>query len=142
MRPFECRSLCLTPPLPLSPPLLPPCACQVREESGITSVADVGQLLEAAPKPLVDALRQGAVVRHSATLLGATLGDRLRVNAKWAERGLYAGSGGGQPPLVGALQWRTARYRLAARVALLRLAAWLSSAVHAAAAYLLPWAPE
>lgn len=47
-------------PAPLS--ALPP---QVRQESGINSFADVAKLLEGAPRPLLDTLRLGAVVRHS-----------------------------------------------------------------------------
>ena len=89
----------------------------------------------AAPPPLPPA---------AATLLGATLGDRLRINAKWALRGMHAQQGGGggagaaQPPFVGALQSRLARWRLALHVGLLRLAFWLSSAVHSATTYLVP----
>ena len=41
---------------------LPP---QVRQESGINSFADVAKLLEGAPRPLLDTLRLGTVVRHS-----------------------------------------------------------------------------
>lgn len=81
----------------------------------------------------------------AATLLGATLGDRLRTNAKWALRGMYAQQGGGgdsagarQLRFVGGLQSRLARWRLALHVGLLRLAFWLSSAVHSATTYLVP----
>ena len=172
---------------------LPP---QVRQESGINSFADVAKLLEGAPRPLLDTLRLGTVVRHSgvrcaggrhghgcaamglpwgrhswfalrqpspilvrppsaATLLGATLGDRLRINAKWAVRGMYAqhgdgGSGGsaaaGAAPdsqplqFVGGLQARLARWRLSLQVGLLRFAFWLSSVVHSATTYLVPMA--
>lgn len=38
---------------------------QVREQSGITSFEDFAKLLEAAPKALLDSLRQSTIVRHS-----------------------------------------------------------------------------
>lgn len=141
------------------------CPChpslQFREQAGIESFADFAAMLGEAPKPLLDSLRQSAVVRHSgkraaaqlccidvrqpsyaawiqtlascswgcctatlqrsralshlpagprlpaATLLGATLSDRLRLNATWARRGLYASApGAGQPEFVGRLQSR------------------------------------
>lgn len=106
----------------------------MREQSGITSFADLAQLLQNAPKQLLDSLRQSAVVRQSAVLLGATLGDRLRINAKWALRGMGAQhddpGGGRRLQFVGALQSRLTRWRLAAHVALLRAAYWISSVVH------------
>lgn len=85
----------------------------------------------------------------AATLLGATLGDRLRINAKWALRGMYAqhdGGAGGMPPaaaqlqFVGGLQSRLARWRLSLQVGLLRLAFWLSSLVHGTTSWLVPMA--
>ena len=51
-----------------------PALLQVREESGINSFADVAQLLENAPKPLLDSLRQGTVVRHTGKRRRAGLG--------------------------------------------------------------------
>lgn len=78
----------------------------------------------------------------AATLLGATIGDRLRVNAKWAQRGLYVSTDGERQPLqfVGRLQSRLVRWRLALHVGLLRLAFWLSSALHTLTAYAVPLA--
>lgn len=88
----------------------------------------------------------------AATLLGATLGDRLRVNAKWALRGMFAqhaqqgtagaaaGADARQLEFVGGLQSRLARWRLAAQVGLLRFAFWLGSLVHSATTYLVPMA--
>ncbi|KAL4457670.1 hypothetical protein ABPG75_012535 [Micractinium tetrahymenae] len=108
---------------------------RVRQESGISSFADLASLLEEAPRPLLDSLRQSAVVRHSATLLGATLADRLRINATWALRGMWragddaSGASGGLQ-FVGSLQSRLKRWRVAFQVHLLRLAFWLASAVH------------
>ncbi|KAI7845854.1 hypothetical protein COHA_000588 [Chlorella ohadii] len=124
---------------------------RVRQESGINSFADVAKLLEGAPRPLLDTLRLGAVVRHSATLLGATLGDRLRINAKWAVRGMYAQHIGDsaaaaaapdarQLQFVGGLQSRLARWRLSVQVGLLRFAFWVGSLVHSATTYLVPMA--
>ena len=86
--------------------------------------------------PLQPLARRPAAPAPAATLLGATLGDRLRVNAKWAQRGMaYAaappGGGGaaGELQYVGALRSRLTRWRLALHVGLLRLAFWLSSLV-------------
>lgn len=55
--------LCLSSDNPALLPCVPP--AQVRQESGVNSFADVAKLLEGAPKPLLDTLRLGAVVRHS-----------------------------------------------------------------------------
>lgn len=66
------------------------------------------------------------------------MGDRLRVNAVWARRGMLRSDGDGPPEFVGALQLRVQRWRLALHVAALRLAFWLASAVRGAAACLLP----
>ncbi|KAL4442946.1 hypothetical protein ABPG77_008437 [Micractinium sp. CCAP 211/92] len=104
---------------------------RVRQESGINSFADLANLLEEAPRALLDSLRLSAVVRHSATTLGATLADRLRINATWALRGMWrAGQDGGEPRFVGSLQSRLKRWRVAVQVHLLRLAFWVVSAVH------------
>ncbi|PSC71592.1 putative aarF domain-containing kinase 1 [Micractinium conductrix] len=111
---------------------------RVREQSGINSFADLANLLEEAPKQLLDSLRQSAVVRHSATQLGATLSDRLRVNVTWAVRGLYRSADGGPPQFVGGLQSRLRRWRLALQVQALRLAFWLASALHQVATALVP----
>lgn len=43
---------------------------QVRQESGINSFADLANLLEEAPRALLDSLRLSAVVRHSGTQAG------------------------------------------------------------------------
>lgn len=103
---------------------------RVRQESGINSFADLANLLEEAPRPLLDSLRQSAVVRHSATALGATLADRLRINATWALRGMWRAGQGGKLLFVGNLQSRFKRWRVAFQVRMLRLAFWLVSAVH------------
>lgn len=194
MRCCPCAALlhaCPPPAADLAPSrrqCAPPLGCttlplrpQVREESGINSFADVAALLEAAPKPLLDSLRLGTVVRHSggrrtpsacvplaglrwrarclhqrswatvhsaasaappvcraATLLGATIGDRLRVNARWARSGMLRSDEGGPLEFVGALQSRVQRWRLALHIAVLRLAFWVSAAVRSAAGALLP----
>lgn len=88
---------------------------------------------------------------YAATLLGATLGDRLRINAKWAVRGMYAQHSGDsaaaaaapdarQLQFVGGLQSRLARWRLSVQVGLLRFAFWVGSLVHSATTYLVPMA--
>jgi hypothetical protein len=77
----------------------------------------------------------------AATLLGATLADRLRVNATWARRGMYATAAaqeGELPEFVGGLQSRLKRWRLAARVGALRLMFWLASLMHGVTATVLP----
>ncbi|KAI3436647.1 hypothetical protein D9Q98_006063 [Chlorella vulgaris] len=110
---------------------------RLRQDSGITSFADLAAVLNEAPKPLLDSLRQSAVVRHTATLLGATLADRLRINATWAMRGMQTCKEG---PLVfvGALQSRITRWRLAVRVGALRLVVWLSSLMQDVTTIVLP----
>ena len=103
---------------------------RLRHESGLHSFADFSALLSEAPRPLLEALRLSAVVRNTATALGSTISDRLRVNAKYAWRGMTRGElPAGQLQYVGALASRVQRWRLAAHVALLRLAFWLGSLV-------------
>ncbi len=53
--------------------------------------------MEKAPRSLLDTLRLSAMVRHAAAQLGATMADRLRINATAAFRGmqLHGGGGGG-----------------------------------------------
>ncbi len=50
--------------------------------------SDLASLLQGAPKELLDTVRVTAIVRQTATLLGATPADRLRVNAVHALRGM------------------------------------------------------
>ncbi|EFN58557.1 hypothetical protein CHLNCDRAFT_140686 [Chlorella variabilis] len=124
---------------------------RLRQEAGVGSFADLAAVLTEAPKPLLDSLRQSAVVRHSgkqlawmpargrATLLGATLADRLRVNATWALRGMLASKPGqGPAQFVGGLQSRLSRWRLALQVGLLRLAFWVAAVVQDVTALVLP----
>jgi hypothetical protein len=47
------------------PPMAPVLRMQVRQEAGISSFADLAAVLTEAPRPLLDSLRQSAVVRHS-----------------------------------------------------------------------------
>lgn len=73
----------------------------------------------------------------AATLLGATIGDRLRINAKWAQRGMFHSDDAAQPlQFVGGLQSRLVRWRLCVQVGLLRLAFWVSRVVHGTTGYL------
>jgi hypothetical protein len=47
-------------------------------------VGDLGRLLEGLPRPLVDFLKVSAIIRGATTLLGASVHDRLRINATYA----------------------------------------------------------
>ena len=52
--------------------------------AGVASAGDLGRLLEGLPRPLVDFLKVSAIVRGATTLLGASVHDRLRINATYA----------------------------------------------------------
>ena len=54
---------------------------------GINNFSDFNSLLELLPRPLAHYMRLTAVVRASTTNLGATMADRLRLNASAAVRG-------------------------------------------------------
>ncbi|GAB4820740.1 hypothetical protein N2152v2_007786 [Parachlorella kessleri] len=61
---------------------------QFRQEAGIHSFSDLAEILEQAPRSLLDTLRITAMVRHTAAQLGATIADRLRINVTAAFRGM------------------------------------------------------
>lgn len=52
--------------------------------TGVSSIGDLGRLLEGLPRPLVDFLKVSAITRGAATMLGSTIHDRLRINATYA----------------------------------------------------------
>lgn len=115
---------------------------RIVRESGIGSFTDFSQILNEAPHPLLETLRLTAIVRNTATLLGATIADRLRINALHAWRGMgivhmasmdssAAAAAAAQVTYVGAFASRWARWHLAARVTLLRITFSIVAAVHA-----------
>ena len=55
--------------------------------AGLHTFADFNQLLELLPRSLAHYLRVSAIVRAGAARLGATVYDRLRINAAAAVRG-------------------------------------------------------
>jgi hypothetical protein len=52
--------------------------------AGVSSIGDLGRLLEGLPRPLVDFLKVSAITRGAATRLGSSIQDRLRINATYA----------------------------------------------------------
>jgi aarF domain-containing kinase len=112
---------------------------RVQRRTGVAGQADLFRLVNEAPRALLDCLRAAAVVRHTATRLGATVADRLRVNAAQALRGLQVeapaeGAGGRRRRrrrvvYVGAMRSRWRRWNLWARIAAMRIAAWVALAV-------------
>jgi len=60
----------------------------VQRQAGVGSLADMSQLLAAAPRELVEVLRVQATVRAVTSLLGGTNEERLRTAAAYALRGL------------------------------------------------------
>ncbi len=58
--------------------------------AGLHTFADFNQLLELLPRSLAHYLRVSAIVRASAARLGATVYDRMRINAATAVRGKYS----------------------------------------------------
>ena len=59
----------------------------IRAAAGLHTFADFNQLLELLPRSLAHYLRVSAIVRASASRLGATVYDRMRINAAAAVRG-------------------------------------------------------
>ncbi|KAK9795900.1 hypothetical protein WJX73_003785 [Symbiochloris irregularis] len=70
---------------------------RLRERLGISSPADLGRLLQMLPRELVDVMRVNSVVRGIAASLGATVHDRLRINATYALKGMAWGREGETP---------------------------------------------
>lgn len=101
---------------------------RLRSQAGVDNLGDLGTLLEALPRSLVEILRVSATVRGTAAQLGAPLSDRLRVNAVHALSGMAQGADAGcSVEYVGDLQFRTHRMRINAAVLGLRFWAWISS---------------
>ena len=104
---------------------------RLRSSAGVDNLGDVGRLLEALPRSLVDVLKVSATVRGTASNLGAPLSDRLRVNAVHAVNGMaYSKDAHGTVEYVGDLQSRTRRMRISATIYALRTWSWLSATVN------------
>ena len=104
---------------------------KLRQEAGISSVRDLTSLLNEAPRALVDCLRAMAMVRHTASRLGATVADRFRVNAVQALHGLQvevADARGQRKHIeyVGVMKSRVKRWRLWVHIAAMRVVVWVS----------------
>ena len=101
---------------------------RLRSNAGVDNLGDLGKLLEDLPRSLVEILRVSATVRSTASMLGAPLSDRLRVNAVHAMNGMsYSKDAHGQVEYIGDLKSRTRRFRISATIYALRTWSWLSS---------------
>lgn len=101
---------------------------RLRSQAGVDNFGDLGQLLEALPRSLVEILRVSATVRGTSAQLGAPLTDRLRVNAVHAMNGMAQSADASRPvEYIGDLQSKTCRMRISATVYALRAWAWISS---------------
>lgn len=102
---------------------------RLRQEVGVTGIGDLTRALSEAPRQLIDCLRALAMVRHTATRLGVTVADRLRVNAVQAMHGLQvevADAGGRRRHIeyVGVMRSRVNRWRLWVHIAAMRVVVW------------------
>ncbi len=103
---------------------------RLRSNAGVDNLGDLGKLLEALPRSLVEILKVSATVRSTASMLGAPLSDRLRVNAIHALHGMaYSKDAQGTVEYIGDLQSRTTRMRISATICALRTWSWLSATV-------------
>ena len=101
---------------------------RLRSTAGVDNLGDLGKLLEALPRSLVDILKVSATVRGTASNLGAPLSDRLRVNAVHAMAGMsFSEDTDGRVEYVGDLQSVRRRLRISATIYALRTWSWLSS---------------
>lgn len=103
---------------------------RLRSNAGVDNLGDLGKLLEALPRSLVEILKVSATVRSTASMLGAPLSDRLRVNAVHAMHGMsYSRDAHGSVEYIGDLQSRAMRVRISATIYALRTWSWLSATV-------------
>lgn len=101
---------------------------RLRSQAGVDNLNDLGKLLEALPRSLVEILRVSATVRGTAAQLGAPMSDRLRVNAVHAMNGMtHSRDADLSVEYIGDLQYRTRRMRINATVYALRAWAWVAS---------------
>lgn len=63
----------------------------MQRAAGVTTFGDVSQLLNTAPRDVVEVLRITAVVRSVTSVLGCSAAERLRINGTFALRGLPSG---------------------------------------------------
>lgn len=100
---------------------------RLQKDAGVNTLGDVSRLLEECPQPLVEVLRIGAVVRPLATQLGATVHDRLRINATHALRGMaHTRDPGGKVTFMGDLASRRKRWRLSSMIWAMRSMFWMA----------------
>ena len=101
-----------------------------RSKAGVDSLSDLGKLLEALPRALVDILKVSATIRGTASNLGAPLSDRLRVNAVHAMAGMsFSRDAHGHVEYIGNLQSRRRRMRISATIYALRTWSWLTATI-------------
>lgn len=101
---------------------------RLRSQAGVDNFGDLGQLLKALPRSLVEILRVSATVRGTSAQLGAPLADRLRVNAVHAMNGMAQSADASCPvEYIGDLKFKTRRMQISATVYALRAWAWISS---------------
>lgn len=104
---------------------------KLRRKVGVGGIQDLTKVMNEAPQELLDCLRALAIVRHIASQLGATIADRLRVNATQALRGLKkveedARRKRRRVVYTGKMQSRLRRWHLYARIATMRIMAWIA----------------
>ncbi|KAK9844787.1 hypothetical protein WJX74_006844 [Apatococcus lobatus] len=105
---------------------------RLRSQAGLETLGDVGKLLERLPRELTSVLRITAVVRTQAAALGASLSDRLRINAVHALRGMAITREGqpdsARPVYIGDLSSRATRLRIQAYIWAMRTGFWVCHA--------------
>ncbi|KAK9864814.1 hypothetical protein WJX84_010795 [Apatococcus fuscideae] len=108
---------------------------RLRSEAGLETLGDVGKLLEQLPWELTSVLRITAIVRTQAAALGATLADRLRINAIYALKGMAITREGqlesDKPAYIGDLQSRATRLRIQLYIWAMRAGFWISNSMQA-----------
>jgi hypothetical protein len=80
----------------------------MQRAAGVSSFTDMSNLLNTAPREVVELLRITAVIRSVTGPLGALRADRLRLNGAYALRGSRGGGGGGGAPTGGRAKVRGA----------------------------------
>ena len=104
---------------------------RLRRKVGVGGIQDLTRLMNEAPRQLLDCLRALAIVRHIASQLGATIADRLRVNATQALRGLKqveedARERRRRVVYMGRMKSRMRRWHLYMRIGMMRVMAWVA----------------
>lgn len=99
---------------------------KLRNEVGVTGLRDLTSLLNEAPAQLISCLRGMAIVRHIASDLGASVADRMRVNAVQAFNGLRVEDECGRRQYVGLMKVRWNRWKLFFHIFLMRVVGFVS----------------